>query len=114
MVCKYPAKEGKQIHLLNWDQIDRLYDLEDSNSVKINIISLCNQFIHSYVFVPELSESNRLKGFFIASDWQKDNSLYYIDVDVVINLFESVGNDYPYQSNYEYDIDKGNFQVSQS
>ena len=87
--------------------------LNDGKSVQIKIVSLCNQFIHSYVFVPELNESNQLQGFFVASDWQKDDSLFYIDVDTVIDLFNLVGNDHPSQATYKFDEDKGDYQVSQ-
>ena len=110
-IVTYPAR-GKPIHLLNWDRIDRLYDLENGNPATIGLLPLCHRFVHSYVFVPELGEDGGLRGFFIASDRQRGESICFIDVDTVISLFELVGNDYPAQGSYKFNAHKGDYKVS--
>jgi len=109
-ITTYPAR-GKPIHLLNWDEVAKLYDLENGNPAEIDLLSLCHQFVHSYVFVPEL-EGDGLRGFFIASDRQRYESVQFIDVDAVISLFKLVGNDFPAQSSLEFDARRGDYRIS--
>lgn len=110
-IVTYPAK-GKPIHLLNWHRIDRLYDLENGNPATIGLLPLCHQFVHSYVFVPELREDGGLGGVFIVSGKRRHESIYFIDVNTIINLFELVGNDYPSQGSYKLKPHKGDYKVS--
>ena len=113
-VTKYPAKKSQPIHLLNWHDIDEHFDLENGSVTTVDIFYLCNQFVHSYVFIIELNENSRLEGFFVASDWQKNESLYFIDIEAVIGIFELVGNDYPSKEIYTFDSKKGDYQISKN
>lgn len=46
----HPALRRVDLH--NWHDLDRNYDLAKLHTEKRDIMFLCNQFIHSYVFIP--------------------------------------------------------------
>jgi len=84
----------KHVDYLNWHKIDELYDLNKSNTEIHDLRFLCNQFIHSYVFSP-VADSERLKGFYLSSDKDRNKRLYFVEVDLVLKLFRTVSRDYP-------------------
>jgi hypothetical protein len=91
-VDTYPPR-GKQIHLMNWDKIHELYDLEAGpRHEELSVNDFANQVIHSYVFVP-VTSLDGLQGFFLASDHQRARGLHHVTVDRVIELLRAVGAD---------------------
>jgi hypothetical protein len=56
---------------------------------------ICNQFIHSSIFAPFVPVGKSLVGFYIASDRAKKKKLYYIQLKVLVEMLESIGNNYP-------------------
>lgn len=81
--------------MLNWDKIDLFYDLDQPVVERRSVLFLCNQFIHSFVFVPDLDDLDCLSGVFFASDRQRHSRLLRLDLDTIIALYELVGSDYP-------------------
>lgn len=63
LVWEFPAA-GKPVHLCNWHHIDRLYDLEKSKKTQIDVLDLCHQFVHSYIFLLSFDNKRRLNGVF--------------------------------------------------
>ncbi|MCU8021543.1 MAG: hypothetical protein WC024_20980 [Shewanella sp.] len=90
----YPANE-KPITLLNQHKFPELYDLYAGQKEAVKYWDLCNQFIHSSIFAPFVPTGSSLVGFYIASDWAKKKKLYYVQLKVLVEMLESVGNDYP-------------------
>jgi hypothetical protein len=81
------APAGKTVHLHNWHHIDRLYNLDTPKKAKIDLLSLCDQFVHSYIFLLSFDEGSKLKGVFVTSDTKRISCLYHIDVQHVIDIF---------------------------
>ncbi len=91
--AKHPAI-GRVADLMNWHQIDQLYDLSESEPWQLSLKEFCNQIIHSFVFVPCLGEGrSNLVGLFVSSDHQRARGLFYFDIDLVIQLLEAVAHD---------------------
>lgn len=71
------------------------YNLNKEKSADLGLIFLCNQFIHSFIFVarecialPYSNEKYLIKGVWFNSDKTKDRYLYYIDVLEFIKIIE--------------------------
>jgi len=90
----YPVND-KPITLLNQHRFPELYDLYAREKESISYWDICNQFIHSSIFAPFIPAGSSLVGFYIASDWAKKEKLYYVQLKVLIEMLESVGNNYP-------------------
>lgn len=75
---------------------DSEYDLSKAKTTEISISTLCNQFIHSHHFLPFLTNSKKLIGFFFCSDHKRTTGLYLITLFDVVDIYRSVGNNYPH------------------
>jgi len=78
---------------MNWHKLDKLYDLSKREERNISLRDFSNQLIHSFVFVPSILKNGRLRGFYVASDKEKNRCVYYFDIDSVISLFRRVVDD---------------------
>ena len=67
------------------------YNLDTGTDVEISLADLCNQFIHSWVWQLSASEGDEFDGVFVSSDRQRGRCLYFVSVDLLINLFRAVG-----------------------
>lgn len=75
-------------------EFEKLYNLTHYKEKEHDILFLCHQFTSSLVFKLEFNKSdNLLKGVFVTSDHQKNKALYWINMGVIIELFEAIGND---------------------
>ncbi len=105
------APTGKPVQLYNWHHIDRLYILDKPKKKKIDLPTLCNQFVHSYIFLPIFDEARKLNGVYVTSDRKRSACLYYVDVQKIIEIFEQVGEDYPASQTFIWDSKKGDYKV---
>lgn len=87
---------GKGITSENWRDIDLYYDLKNSYVEDHKFSFLCNQFIHSFVFIPVLKggSDNGLQGIAFNSDRSKKNSLYYVEIWKLIDALAKSGDGY--------------------
>jgi len=83
----------KSVTLLNQHRFSELYDLYAGEKETITYWNICNQFVHSSIFAPFTPVGKSLVGFYIASDWVKKKKLYYIQLKILIEMPESVGNE---------------------
>jgi hypothetical protein len=86
-------KNIKKVDQLNWHNIEKLYNLHSWKRASLPIKMICNQFIHSYVFVPCINQSGSLIGLFVCSDYKRSKQLFYITSKNIIKLFKTVGED---------------------
>lgn len=74
--------------IMNNNYLDRHYKLEEKYQKYIKVRELLNQIIHSYIFAPLFEEnSNKIIEIFITSDYTKDELVYSVDYQKIINLF---------------------------
>jgi hypothetical protein len=90
----YPAT-GKRVTYRNTHRIEDLYDFSRSHSEIRTVAFICDQVIHSYIFVPCLAESVGWDGVIFASDRQKSRGVFYLHGRQVISLFKSVARNDP-------------------
>lgn len=111
---KYPFLIDKNITPFNDHKWPEFYDLENKQKAKFDISFLCNQFIHSFYFI--LSEvfvedginetlenttdeeyyalcktqKRKYQGILFNSDDKKQDYLFEIDIDKIVNIFKEV------------------------
>ena len=84
-----------QVDILERHDLNKLYDLSKAHEETRNLRFICDQFIHSYVFMQSADEKGRLNGFHFSSDKDKNKKLYFMDAKKIISIFEKVGENYP-------------------
>jgi hypothetical protein len=84
----------RRVDHLNWHHIDQNYDLTRSGVEERDLIFLCNQFIHSYLFLAA-EYNDRLDGIFVASDRTRHTKCYFVTINQVLKAFRAVGRSYP-------------------
>lgn len=87
---------------------DSEYDLGKSKTTEMSVSNLCNQFIHSHHFLPFFPNSKNLVGLFFCSDHKRTTGLYLITLFDVVDIYRSVGNNYPHTINIKQSPN-GNF-----
>ncbi|MDI3424152.1 hypothetical protein [Streptomyces luteolus] len=71
-----------------WD----LYDLEKGRGTELSLANVCNQVIHSWIWgFAAGKKGNGLGGIFVSSDRKRKKCLYFMSVDMLVDLFRSVG-----------------------
>lgn len=110
-LTKYRFVPDARVTLRNWHKVDELVLQESATPSRLPLRELCNQLIHSYVFVEVVAESNGLDGFFFCSDWSRGKCLYYASVRDVIQVFTSVGLDDPSEDVATWDPEKGDYRT---
>ncbi len=85
---------GRAVDIMNWNKIDKLYDLSSNGETNTSLREFCNQVIHSFVFLLCFDEKNGgLSGLFVASDREKERRLLYFNIDLVIEAIARVAED---------------------
>lgn len=81
------------ISVINRNNVTRFYNLDAPEEVPLKLKEICNLFIHSLVFRPVVDDKMSLQGVFVNSDWTKDKSLYYVEINLFVKLVKEIIND---------------------
>ena len=65
------------------------YDMHNGADKTISLEYLCNQVIHSWIWVTCVTELRQLDGFVIASDRDRKTCARYINVGTLVTLLRS-------------------------
>ncbi|MEU7381382.1 hypothetical protein AB0A91_15540 [Streptomyces sp. NPDC042207] len=69
-----------------------LYDLEKGRDAELSLANVCNQVIHSWIWGFVAGQNGvGLDGIFVSSDKKRKRCLYFLSVDMLVDLFRSVG-----------------------
>jgi hypothetical protein len=98
---RYPAI-GKPVTKRNWHRIDELYQLDRGISETRSVKFLCDQMIHSYVFMAYFGAVGRIERVLFASDQRRKTELYSVTISDIVKLFKFVANDYPNEARLTY------------
>src|SRR5258706_5011230 len=109
-VTAFPST-GKLVTRNNWRRWWELYDLEDPRKTKMQLLPLCHQFVHSYVFSCAFDEARALDSVFVSSDRERNRMLFGVPISEVIRVFKSVGKNYPNYYRSEFNEAKGDYDV---
>lgn len=87
---------GSRITSENWRELDLHYDLNNAIQVQRKLSFVCNQLIHSFVFMPILSSASNkgLSGIAFNSDRSSRDSLYYLETWALIDALAQIGDGY--------------------
>ena len=107
----YPPK-SKRGKLFNWHKLDDHFYMNRDNAVTKDLLFLCNQIVHSYIFVLSFDRADCLEGVFFTSDYQRNKSLYFIHIDKVVEICKKVGADYPNQMSSYFDHKKQDYVIT--
>lgn len=97
----------KPVTWQNNHRIDELYDFGITHKEDRDLWFICGRIIHSFIFVPMLSDQGGLAGIMFTSDTDKNKRIYSLDIESVIEVFEIVGRDYPGNIEWSRDADSG-------
>jgi len=113
ITVKSHRHRGKPVTLTNWDYIDRHYDLDSSQQTQRTLTWLSNQLIHSYVFIVSADDDGGLDGVFFTSDKERNKAVHYLSTEKIIDIFETVGRNYPWRGQYKFNPDTQDYDVRQ-
>lgn len=98
------------VDYFNAHRVEELFDLKTSHRETRDIHFLCNQFIHSYVFVALEGEERQLVGCFVSSDRTRHEKIYFVGLAQVLSAFRTVGRDYPSSSHMQRNPTTGQWE----
>ena len=102
-VVSYPSL-GKPVTVTNWHRLDGLYAFARGTSGSLPLRQLCNQIIHSYVFMAASdSKTGPVKIIWFCSDRCRNRCLYELSLARFADVLEVVGRDYPPRAQHTYD-----------
>lgn len=101
-VVSYP-NSGRNVTLLNCSEPSDFYNFSLPQKEKLDLVFVCNLFIHSYLFFISFDENGVLDGVLVNSDRTRNKSMWGISVVEIIRTFKMVGNDKVTHSHYTYD-----------
>ena len=84
-----------RIDILNWDNITEKYNLDSKHCEVRKLRWLCNQVIHSFVFIIDFAENGMIGGIFISSDREKNKRVFFVERRTLMDVLKLIGNDYP-------------------
>lgn len=91
-VKKYENRNRSKIDMFNRDRLEQHYDFENFKAETLSLEHLCNQIVHSYIFSFCHSEDgSRLQGIWFVSDKDKNELLYYIELNEFLEMMIKVG-----------------------
>ena len=106
----FPAKPDRVVDYFNRSDIDELFDLDQRSVESRDLGFLCNQVVHSYVFIIALGEKGELEGFFLTSDTMRYRRLYFVPISHLLHAFRIVGKDYPLKQRLKRNAETGQWE----
>ena len=102
---------GRDVTYMNWDMIDRNYDLESPVSLQQSLAWIANKVVHSFVFMAMCNEGGGLVSILFNSDHTRKKYLYEIRIDQLIVLFEEAGTNDPASISAVFNDKTGDYDV---
>lgn len=102
----------KKVNNRNFHSIEELYDLDDEEEVKKDVIFLCNQFIHGGALFAYREIDRNWHGIYTCSDFERQKFIYRIPISEIIELLEIAANDYPSQMSMIWCDKIGDYKIS--
>ena len=102
---------GERVTLMSRYDLPELYDLEHPLRSMLNLLFLCNQVIHSYVFMLFIDGGRRTSSFFFSSARERRRAAYRMTRGAFAALLRTVGRNYPRMAEFEFDDQKDDYRV---
>ena len=91
-VVSYKAR-GKPVHSMNWHHVDKLYNIESGAKGTKALTFVCNQLIHSFVYINGFGDGGGLEFVMFCSDFERNTNLFQVSIDDLAKAFLAVAND---------------------
>ncbi len=109
--ASYPAK-GNGVTHFNAHRIDEHFDFDQERLDSLDLPFVCNQIIHSYIFIPYMKENATLGGILFCSDFKRNERLFRLELDAVISCLERVAADDPSELHAVLDPKSDDFKLT--
>jgi hypothetical protein len=109
-VDAHPKRTQEPTTWLNNHKIDELFDLATAETRQIDLAFLCNQVIHSTVFLP-VQDGHRFSHVLVCSDYERNRSLFLIELNVTVGLLMAVSKDWHNATSCVFNPKKQDYDV---
>ena len=111
LTCKAQCfRNRRPVNYSNWHRLDQLYDIKRGTAGFVEVGTMCNQVIHSYVFLMGENEEEE-RGIFLASDRSRNQEVTFVQLKEIIRVFRTVGQDYPSEVHWTWDPNTGKEEI---
>ena len=69
------------------------FDLEPPKKCHRDLLFICHQVVHSYIFSTAVGYSSGFEGIYFSSDRLRSKHLFFIEAQVLVSVFRRVGDD---------------------
>ena len=105
---------GHPVTIYNRYSLEKLYNLESYEPTTKSLRFLCNQAIHSFVFILLHKQSGELSHLLFASDRERCAWAYQIGLRKVIAIFREVSRDLVATSHSAFNEARGDYDIVNS
>jgi hypothetical protein len=88
----YPAR-GTAVNMANKDRVEELYDLEHGSACKRSLRFVCNQAIHSFIFLLVTDERRHLVSVMVNTTNNCSKEVLELPAATIADVFELAGKD---------------------
>lgn len=105
----FNKRTSKKITKDNFVSIEEEYDTQNPIISKLTLYKICDLFIHSFIFTPKLLDHKidsdlpdddidnweiaGISGLYINTDHLKDEKIFYLDLNLIFEIFKNVSED---------------------
>jgi hypothetical protein len=112
-VTRYPWN-GKQVTILNFADVDEIYDFEQSAESSVSIGFISNQFVHARAIYASRDETKNWSHVLLCSDFERKKAIYLVPVTEIQRIFHLVAEDDITWSQLVYDDKIGDYRRTTS
>lgn len=98
--------QGTRVTWINNHRFYDNYDLENEKAETKKPFYISNQFIHAYVSFVFIDAERNWSDVYIVSDYDRNDCIWRVPIQVIRELFELASEDYPLQMTYKFNEKK--------
>lgn len=100
--------------LLNFHDVDELYDLSEGTDTMVTVNFISNQFVHARAIYASRDQTRNWSHILLCSDHERSKAIYMVAVSEIQSLFHLVAQDWIKWSSMVYDEALGDYRVTTS
>ena len=103
---------GRAVTFMNYHRFAELYDFSQAAVVSKDLLFVCNQVVHSYVFAPLFRPNGQLQAILFNSDRTRNRELFIATIKDVVGTFRRVGSSDPASLDMKFDDARSDYRVT--
>ena len=112
-VTKYPWN-GKPVTILNFADVDELYDFNKGTSASLSVGFVSNQFVHARAIYASRDKTKNWSDVLLCSDFERKRAIYLVPIIEIQRVFHLVAEDDITWSQLIYDPEIGDYRRTTS